>query len=289
MNRKPHSPQSSAPAGAESSRAPGSPGGCPYAPMACELEMFRHIHHVRGFGEVDSTNSTARALGEAGDIPPGTLVVANAQRAGRGRLDHTWYSPAGQGIYASLFLAPMVTLAQAHCVTLVTGLSVAQALSLAHPTLARHLDIKWPNDVLWQGRKLGGILVESSLQDNTLRHLVVGIGINVAQTAFPEDIRTRAVSVAQAAGTIVSRHDLLVRVLGCLDANLGRLGDGAWPDLRRQWEESSSFARGRKVKFFERGRPLLGTTCGLMDDGALGVQLRDGERKALYHGEIFEY
>jgi len=257
--------------------------------MACELEALRHIRHIRGFGEVDSTNSTARALGEAGDISPGTLVVADAQRAGRGRLDHTWHSPAGHGIYASLFLAPMVPLAQAHCVTLVTGLSVAQALAQAHPALARHLDIKWPNDVLWQGRKLGGILVESSLQDNVLRHLVVGIGINVTQTAFPDDIRTRAVSVAQATGATASRHDLLMRVLGCLDANLDRLGDGAWPELRRLWEESSSFAHGRKVKFFERGRPLLGTTCGLMDDGALGVQLRDGERKALYHGEIYEY
>jgi BirA family biotin operon repressor/biotin-[acetyl-CoA-carboxylase] ligase len=289
MNRNTHPPAHGIQPAAPADRRTEPAIGCPYAPLECELERLRFVRCVRGYDEVDSTNAIARTLGEAGAIPPGTLVVAQAQTAGRGRLDHTWHSPAGQGIYASLFLAPLVAPAEAHCVTLVAGLSVALALAQTHPALDRHLDIKWPNDVLWQGRKLCGILVESSLQDNALRYLVVGIGINVSQAAFPDEIRTRAVSVSQATGATVSRHDLLVRVLGHLDANLGQLADGRWPALRQHWERRSSFAHGRKVKFFDRGRPVLGTTCGLTEDGALVVQLRDGTRQALYHGEIFEY
>lgn len=263
--------------------------GCPYAPMACELESFRFCRAVFGYSVVESTNTLARLLSETGQILRGTLVVADRQSAGRGRSDHSWYSPKGQGIYASLLLEPLVEPQLAHFVTLAAGLAVYRGLAGQIPDQSRDLDIKWPNDILWKGKKVSGILVESVVQDATLKHLVLGIGINVGQSVFPDDIQGRAVSLFQIAGRPFSRHDVLLAVLAQLDTALGLLAAGQSDRICREWESVSSFAQGRKVKFFEQGRPILGTTAGLQPDGALRVRTRHGERRAVYGGEIFEY
>ena len=269
---------------------PPEPAGvCPYTPIDCELASLSICRHVLGYATVDSTNSLARRLGEAGRIPSGTLVLADEQTAGRGRLNHTWHSSAGQGIYASIYLDPLGRLPQPAFLTLAAGLSVHEALAGMMGPAAAGLDIKWPNDVLWNGKKISGILVESTLQDSCLRHVVIGIGINVAHTSFPEEIRHSAVSMLQAAGRPFSRHDVLLQVLGRLDQNLARLLSGDCDAIRQRWVAASSFVKGRKVKFFEQGRPILGTTDGLLPDGALVVQTRYGDRVAVYSGEIFEY
>jgi len=262
---------------------------CSYSPISCELDGLRFCRQILGFSRVGSTNDVVRDLAGQGSIGPGTLVLADAQEAGRGRINHGWYSPPGQGIYASLYLEPMVDVANAVYVTLAAGLSVYEALGEWLGERSRKLDVKWPNDLLWEGRKLSGILVESSLQDNRMKYLVVGIGINISQSSFPEDIRNRAVSLFQITGDLISRHDLLLTVLRRLDANLHLLREGRLDVIRSNWEAASSFARGRKVKFFEHGRPIMGHTGGLQEDGALVILQRDGRRTAVYGGEIFEY
>jgi BirA family biotin operon repressor/biotin-[acetyl-CoA-carboxylase] ligase len=278
--------------GKDNARPPEPPeplGQCPYTPLACELEGLSCCREVIGFGTVDSTNSLARRWGEEGRIASGTVVLADEQTAGRGRIHHGWHSPAGVGIYASLYLESLNQPPQPSFLTLAAGLSVYEALAGLMGEEGAGLDIKWPNDILWKGRKISGILVESSVQDACLRHVVVGIGINVAHAAFPDDIRRRAVSLYQATGRLHSRHDVLLQVLSRLDQNLKVLCGDRCDYIRRRWEAASSFVKGRKVKFFEQGRPIMGTTAGLQPDGALVVETRYGDRVAVYSGEIFEY
>ncbi len=261
---------------------------CPYSPMDCELEGFRFCRRVVGLDRVSSTNDHARKLATECPDAVGTLVVADCQTQGRGRSDHSWHSPAGGGIYASLIVNPVVSPERATFVTLAAGLALHRALAEFLDTNP-NLDVKWPNDILLDDRKLAGILVESSMRDGEMSWLIIGIGINVSQVEFPAEIRNRAVSLAQATGRQLSRHDILLRVLGHLDHGLDVLESGDFQTLRRDWESVSSFARGRKVKFFENGRPVMGITCGLKDDGALLVYTRQEQTVAVYGGEIFEY
>lgn len=262
---------------------------CPYSPLAIEIRNLHYCQRVQGYSSIDSTNRQARQLSEAGRISPGTLLVADMQTAGRGRGDHAWHSPAGTGIYASLLLPPVVEPARAGLVTLACAIAIFEALKPQLGPAAEHLDIKWPNDLLWKQRKICGILVESVVQDNSLRHLVAGFGINTGQRQFPDLLHQRAVSLVQITGRQHSRHDILLEVLRQFDHVLDRLARKEFQWICNTWENLSSFSRGRKVKFFEAGRPVLGVTSGLRSDGALKVLARTGEERMVYSGEIFEY
>lgn len=140
---------------------------------------------------IDSTNTRAKQLAEEG-WPSGTVVIAERQEAGRGRRGRSWESPCGEGIFMSLLLRPAVRPDNASMLTLVASLAAAAAI---HKCTGRNAGIKWPNDIVMNGKKVCGILTEMSAEVNHVNYVVVGIGMNVSNTSFPEELMRTATSL----------------------------------------------------------------------------------------------
>src|SRR5713101_1771541 len=140
------------------------------------------------FDSVSSTNDVARELALAG-ASEGLCVIAREQTAGRGRQGRSWSSPPGEGLYLSLILRPQVTASASAMITLAAAVAVAETLRLGFHAAA---DIKWPNDILVRGRKICGILVEAAIEGDRLQYAVLGIGVNIAQRSFPEQVTDSA-------------------------------------------------------------------------------------------------
>src|ERR1700682_4761261 len=166
----------------------------------------RRIYH---FFKTDSTNRVAMELGYANE-PEGALVLAEEQTAGRGRAGRAWHSERGTGIYVTLLLRPQLAPVQAPLLTMMAGLSARSAIQ-AQTALA--VDLKWPNDLLINGKKVGGILTEMHAEPGQIRFVIVGIGINVNQEKFPADLAGSGTSLCVASGRPQSRLELLVRLL----------------------------------------------------------------------------
>ena len=165
---------------------------------------------LRVFDQVTSTNDVAMALADAG-APHGAAVVAEGQTRGRGRLGRAWASPPGLGLWVSVVLRPSVRAGLAPCLTLLAGLAAAEAIEAEAMVAAA---LKWPNDVLLDGRKVAGVLAELRAEDQAVRHVVAGIGINVHQRRedFPAELAEAASSIQMATGRAVSRVLLLRRL-----------------------------------------------------------------------------
>jgi BirA family biotin operon repressor/biotin-[acetyl-CoA-carboxylase] ligase len=162
---------------------------------------------IFAYNSVKSTNDLAAQMAENG-VPEGTIVVADQQTKGRGRLGRSWYSPPGTGIYVSIILKPKFKPEMAPAVSIMTAIALADTMSAYCPGNVR---IKWPNDVLIGGRKVAGILTELSAEREKIHHIVIGVGINVNQTAgdFPDEIRSLATSVRRSVKRKVRRVKLL--------------------------------------------------------------------------------
>src|SRR6266851_2317420 len=146
--------------------------------------MARFGSTILRFDSVSSTNDVARELAASGK-PEGLCVIAREQTAGRGRQGRSWSSPPGEGLYLSVIFRPEISAAESAVTTLAAAVAVAETLKL---DFQMPVDIKWPNDVLASGRKVCGILVESAIENGRLQYAVIGIGVNVAQLYFPDEI-----------------------------------------------------------------------------------------------------
>ena len=231
----------------------------------------KQIHH---YYKVGSTNSEAmRAAAE--DAPEGSVFLAEEQLAGRGRGAHSWHSARSAGIYCSVVLRPAMPPSEALIFSLAAGLAVRAAVAEIAPQLLA--DLKWPNDVLLGGKKFCGILTEMSGEATRVRHLVVGVGINVNQVKFPAELRDIATSLRIETGTEWSRVEVCAALLKSLDREYRSLVEdaGARARILRRFEESSSSVRGRKVSIDENAS-LTGVTEGLDDRGFLRVRTADG-------------
>ena len=233
------------------------------------------------FDSVASTNDVAREMA-ASDAPEGTCVVAREQTAGRGRQGRTWASPPGEGLYVSVILRPTIRAAESPVLTLAAAVAVAETLKLDFEVTA---DIKWPNDVMASGRKICGILVESAIERDRLQYAVMGIGLNVAQREFPDEISAVATSLLIETGRSVTQDDVLNRLL----ERLRRWYEIAVTEpstVLAQWEELSSFARGCAVRVESSDWSIEGVTRGLASTGALRVELANGEIREVFSGEV---
>lgn len=239
------------------------------------------------FPTAGSTNDIAARLAEAG-APEGTTVIADAQTGGRGRLGRTWFSPPGTGLYVSVVArldaaggraAPVPLPAR---LTLLAGVALAEAV---REVTGLEAEIKWPNDLVFHGRKLAGILTEGAARRDAIEHVIIGIGINVGAAAFPPDIAHRAGSLEGELGRPVDRGPLLARLL----AHVARACQAARHDDMSGW-----FDRWRGLSPSSHGSPVewrapdgirRGTTAGLDDDGALLVDTDRGRERVLA-GEV---
>lgn len=244
--------------------------------------------------EVGSTNDLASAAAERG-AAEGTTFVAGAQTAGRGRLGRTWFSPPDAGLYVSTIVrrAPLVA-----WMTLSGGVAVADGIRAA---TALPLEIKWPNDIVAVGgagfrarRKIAGILAEASSGPRetpggaareppiqAVRHVVLGIGINLRPAAFPPDLADRASSIETELGRPVDAGAVLAQVLAALNRTIGELEQSGPPALLARWLALSPSARGAPIEW-DGGS---GLTAGLAGDGALLARGRNGLHRIIA-GEV---
>jgi len=220
---------------------------------------------------LESTNSVLKEMAEAGE-PEGTVVVAEEQRAGRGRLGRGWASPRG-GLWFSVLLRPEVPPAEAPSLTLMAGVAVAQALKAQLGLDAR---LKWPNDVLVRGKKLCGLLAESR-SDGRLEYVILGIGINAnfLLSALPEELRRTAITVREILQRPVDRLALMRAIIKELDAGYKAFRDGGIAPFLERWRElSETLDRAVRVE------TATGIVQGVAEDidatGALRVRTPNG-------------
>lgn len=220
----------------------------------------------------DSTNSDAMTAARGG-APHGSVYFADEQLAGRGRGSNAWLSAAGEGLYVSVLLRPQLPLARLALLPLAAGLAAADAV---HAAARLTVDLRWPNDILLGPRKAGGILVEAHTEDHTVAYVVVGVGINVHQRAFPADLSTPATSLDLEATGRVSRQSLLVALLKSLEREaLALLDATAVARIPARVEEASTWVRGRTVEV-HGPQACTGVTAGLDENGFLLVQATGG-------------
>jgi len=233
--------------------------------------------------EVDSTNRLARDLAIQGAVE-GTLVVAESQSGGRGRKGRNWFSPPGEGIYASLVLRPRFQPAEAPKMTLLAGVALAETLIRIVPS---RVTIKWPNDVLLGGRKIAGILIEISTDIDAIDYMVVGVGINVNTPPgrFPAELRGRATSLAAQIGHAAPRAEILGAFLDCFERYYDLIGKEGFAPVIRRWRELSDMV-GRLVRVHAFDRSLEGTIAGIDDDGVLLIKTADADIQRVIAGDV---
>lgn len=241
----------------------------------------KNIHH---FYKIGSTNVAAMQAAAEG-APEGSVFLAEEQLAGRGRGAHTWHSARSTGIYCSVILRPAMAPSEALIFSLAAGLAVRSAVAEIAPQL--HADLKWPNDLLLEGKKFCGILTEMNAEVTRVRYLVAGIGINVNQVKFPAELREIATSLRIATGTEWSRVELCAAMLKALDREYRSLVENAAAreTIIQRFEESSSSVRGRKVTIGVDNNDndredggVTGVTDGLDERGFLRVRTAEGLR-----------
>lgn len=249
-----------------------------------ELERLWNRSSVHLFSLVDSTNTRARELAEAG-APAGTIVIADEQSAGRGLAARRWHSPRGEGLYLSMLLRPRAV-ANPLLLPLLAGLATARAVASLLPSLP--VGVKWPNDLIVRDRKAGGVLAESSWAGGAPSYVVIGIGINVHQQAngFPDPLRKAAVSLDVATGRRVSRLQLAGRLLSEVEATClpppAKLNDQLLGELNGlDWLRD----RGCRVVFPD-GEAFEGVGKGLAADGCLLVRNAEGSLRRVYSGRV---
>ncbi len=215
--------------------------------------------------------------------PEGLCVVAREQTKGRGRHERVWNSPRDAGLYFSIVLRPQSEVKAWSLITLMAALAVVDALLDA---CGLQTDIKWPNDIVINERKLGGILAETVETDQGLA-CVLGIGINLTKHAFPPHLEERATSVGMENAQVPDPEQLLSKLLEHISLRYAQLAEEQGPAATiRDWKAASSFAGGKRVRV-DTGTELFdGTTCGLESDGALLVQTEAGEIKVVRAGDV---
>ena len=233
------------------------------------------------FDVTDSTNTQAKSLGE-GDAPNGTLVVAGKQESGRGRRGRSFESPAGTGIFMTLLLRPEIEPQNASMLTLVSALAVAKGIE---HMVDLPVQIKWPNDIVINGKKVCGILTEMSAQMDYVNYIVIGIGINVGNEEFPEEIKDVATSIYLESGKHVNRAMLIEKIWEEFE-DYYELYEKT-QDLSSLVKEYDSYLvnRGQKVRVLDSKEPYEGKAMGITDRGELIVDTWEA-RRLVSAGEV---
>lgn len=253
----------------------------------CEGSPRRWLaRDVRYYDEIDSTNRVAFALATKGTAA-GTTVVAEAQTAGRGRLGRSFFSPPRRNLYTSVVLRPTLTIAEAPTLILTAAVAVAEAVAttLAAP---ERVEVKWPNDVLIDGLKTSGILMEMSAEATRVGFAILGIGVNlnVERDDLPEEFRARATSLRTASGRHVDRIAFARALYGTLEDVLDRHAQGGFAAVRERFDPWFRMP-GREVTIHGmHGASLRGTARGIAADGALEVEHPDGRLERVIAGDV---
>jgi BirA family biotin operon repressor/biotin-[acetyl-CoA-carboxylase] ligase len=234
------------------------------------------------FESIDSTNLEAMRQARAG-ASEGLCIMAREQTAGRGRLDRSWHSPKDAGLYFSIVLRPALEMNLWPLLPLMSALAVSDALM---KSCGLSTDIKWPNDILANDRKLCGILVET-VETETGSAAIVGIGVNLTSEGAPKDLRSTATSIEEITNRKPDAEEVMTELLKAIAERYEVLQNaGGAEHTLREWCANSSFAFDRQVMVSLGGDGFIGTTRGLESDGALRVETADGKLKIVRAGDV---
>lgn len=234
---------------------------------------------IREFSELDSTNQTVQELGNM--ETEGLVVVADRQRLGRGRRGRTWESQEGNA-YFSLLLKPQIETGAAPMLTLVAAYSLAKYLQSRKVTC----EIKWPNDLVMNGKKICGILTEMALDGSQIAAVIVGIGVNLVPGTISSELGDVATSIEEACGIRLTRQELLSGFLEEFGKNYQRfLKTENLQELCANYN-SLLVNCGREVRVLEPGHEYQAKALGINENGELLVRMEDGTQKAIYAGEV---
>lgn len=240
------------------------------------------IHYLPSTG---STNDVARELAEEG-APEGTLVMAESQTRGRGRLGKTWHSPPGTGLYFSIILRPQLNPSDLPKITLLAGIAMAEAIE---ETTGLHPLIKWPNDLLLENKKAGGILTEHYGHISS-PYIILGIGINVytCREDFPPELQETATSLALVGGQNLSRLKLMQAAVTYLGKWYELFKKGTFKPILDAWRQRCVLI-GARVRIRSGERELEGTVIDVDEKGALLLQNQTGQIQRILSGEIIRW
>lgn len=237
---------------------------------------------IQYFEELDSTNKKIDELARDG-AEHGTVIVADKQTAGKGRRGRTWESPAGTNLYFSILLRPEIEVEKAPMLTLIMAYSVAKVLQ---EEWKLEVSIKWPNDLVISGKKICGILTEMVLDESQIGHVVVGTGINVNVTEFPEELSDKATSLYLESKVIFDRKKLLNEVLKEFWKQYNNFLEVQDLSFMKEAYNEILVNRGREVLVLEPGNEYQAVAHGINDAGELLVEKNDGSKAAVYAGEV---
>jgi len=247
-------------------------------------------HNIIYYETTGSTNEDAKRLAREG-AADGTVVMADAQSAGKGRRGRMWQSPVGSNLYFSLMLKPQFSPDKASMLTLVMALSVVQALNKAVKDVL-DFRIKWPNDIVVNGRKLCGILTEMNLDKDVIESVVIGVGINVTQELFDNELVACATSLliekkrADALINMPDRMELLESILEFFDSNYELFCKNLNLEFMRADYERYLANKDNRVRVLEPAGEYEGQALGINGQGELLVRTHDDSIKAVYAGEV---
>lgn len=248
--------------------------------MGLDIERVRRSFPQRSvhfFATLGSTMAEGSRLAQAGCVA-GTTVVAGEQTAGQGRYGRAWHSEKDAGLYVSIVLRPVLPPEALPALTLALGLATAEAIARV---TGLGCDLRWPNDVMLDGAKVAGILLQ--FQDS---FFVAGIGINVNHSVFPAGIAAEATSLRLVTNREHSREQLLIALLPAVDSFVTMLAEGGRQVILDAFSRRSSYARDKRVRVDQGAKKLLGTTAGLDESGFLRVRGDDGTENVILSGGV---
>jgi len=237
------------------------------------------------FDRLESTNKTLKEAAGRG-APEGTMVLAEEQTAGRGRLNRTWESLSGVGVYLSVLLRPRSPIPPMFLYTFLPAVAATRALRTVS---GLPVFIQWPNDVMLRGRKLAGILAEARSVEGRLREVIIGVGMNINHTPadLPASIRETATSLAIATGRTFSRAAVVRAFLKEMEQGYAMVSGGQATAILEIWRKLSPSHYGKPVVLLGGAEgETRGTTRGIDDQGALLVERRDGGLERIAFGEV---
>ena len=231
--------------------------------------------------EVDSTNTLAAKLADEG-MPHGLVVAAESQSQGRGRMRRSWHSPTGLNLYFSVLLRPSWNLQSSPPLSIAAGVAIAEAVQ---QIVTESPQLKWPNDVLCGGRKVAGVLVEAAAQRQQIKHVVLGIGVNVNQCEFPPELAERATSLSLASGKHwLDRAEVLALLLGRLEHWIDSLAQDSGDGVIERW---CSFAPwlGSEVRVTHGDTSITGMAIAIEPSGELRLRDEHGHEHLIHCGD----
>lgn len=252
-----------------------------------EVSLFcGKIHY---YAKVDSTNNLAKRCAEEG-AEEGSVFVADTQTRGRGKLGRSWFSRKSDGLYASILLRPDVPATKTPILTLLSAVAVAETLGEViretGPVQLVFTDIKWPNDVLLNSRKVCGILSEMAMKGHRASYVVIGIGVNINNDRFPPPLNGQATSLFLETGQRFSRVKVFHVLLRIFQSWYKSFLDYRFDKIFDRWCQLSSYAHGKNISVEMDKKMISGITRGLSKDGALLLERTDGTVEEIFSGDL---